>query len=270
MNRHRDLVYTERRKILEGADLRSNLLEMVDQEIERAFDAFAPGDRIEDWDVASLITELKTIVPLPASFTEPHVNQSDPGTLIDEVIEHAHKLYDEKEQNLGADKMRTLERIVLLGTIDRLWVYHLTALDEMRQGIGLTGYGGRDPLVEYKREAHDMYTQLTDHIRQQVSRRIFHVTLTPVQAQAPQAPVPANAQESGPSADVEGAAAPSRAGNGRKARRQATAGAGNGAAAAVGPAASGATVSGKVGRNDPCPCGSGKKYKKCHGSGALV
>ena len=270
MNRHRDLVYTERRKILEGADLRSNLLEMVDQEFDRAFDAFAPGDRIEDWDISSLITELKTIVPLPNTFTEQHVNQADPGTLIDEVIEHAHKLYDEKEQNLGAEKMRTLERIVLLGTIDRLWVYHLTALDEMRQGIGLTGYGGRDPLVEYKREAHDMYTQLTDHIRQQVSRRIFHVTLTPVQPQAPQPVAPANAQESDPSADVEGAAAPSRTGNGRKARRQASAQTGNGAAAPTAPAASGATVNGKVGRNDPCPCGSGKKYKRCHGSGALV
>jgi preprotein translocase subunit SecA len=276
MNRHRDLIYTERRKILEGADLRSNLLEMVDQEIERAFDAFAPGDRTGEWDVPSLVTELRTIVPLPNTFTEPHVNQSDPGTLIDEVIEHAHKLYEEKEQNLGADRMRALERIVLLGTIDRLWVFHLTALDEMRQGIGLTGYGGRDPLVEYKREAHDMYTQLTDHIRQQVTRRIFHVTLTPVHAQAPQPPVPANAQESGPSDDVEGAAVPSRARNGRKARRQAAAAqGGNGATASstatpTTSAPSGATVGGKVGRNDPCPCGSGKKYKKCHGSGALV
>jgi preprotein translocase subunit SecA len=275
MNRHRDLIYTERRKILEGADLRANLLEMIDQEIERAFDAFAPGDSPAEWDVPSLITELRTIVPLPNTFTERHVAESDPGTLIDEVIEHAHTLYDEKEQNLGEGKMRTLERIILLGTIDRLWVFHLTALDEMRQGIGLAGYGGRDPLVEYKREAHDMYTQLTEHIRQQVTRRIYHVTLTPVQAQA-QTAVPANAQESGPSAEVEGAAVPTGAGNGRKARRAAAAaGAGNGAAstsspAAQAPAPTSATVSGKVGRNDPCPCGSGKKYKKCHGSGALV
>jgi preprotein translocase subunit SecA len=273
MNQHRDKIYEQRRKILEGnVDLRTNMLEMIDQEIERAFDAFAPGENTADWDAPSLITELKTIVPLPNTFTERHVGESDPATLIDEVIEHAHKLYDEKEQNLGADKMRTLERIVLLGTIDRLWVFHLTALDEMRQGIGLAGYGGRDPLVEYKREAHDMYTQLTEHIRQQVARRIYHVTLTPTQPQAPA--VPANAQESGPSADGEAAAAPSAAGNGRKARRRAAAQAGNGAASPTPPpatsASSGATVSGKVGRNDPCPCGSGKKYKKCHGSGALV
>jgi preprotein translocase subunit SecA len=273
MNRHRDLIYTERRKILEGADLRANLLEMVEQEIERAFDAFAPGDRSDQWDVPSLIAELKTIVPLPNTFNEQHILESDAGTLVDEVIEHAHKTYEEKEQGLGADKMRTLERLVLLGTIDRLWVYHLTALDEMRQGIGLTGYGGRDPLVEYKREAHDMYTQLTDHIRQQVTRRIYHVTLTPVQAQAPQPAVPANAQESGPRDDVEGAAVPSTTKDGRRARRRAAAQAGNGAAASapVQPAPlTGATVNRKVGRNDPCPCGSGKKYKKCHGSGALV
>jgi preprotein translocase subunit SecA len=273
MNRHRDLIYTERRKILEGADLRTNILEMVDQEIERAFDAFAPGDRTEDWDVPNLLVEIKTIVPLPPHFTEQHVLESDPGTLIDELIEHSHKLYGEKEQNLGADKMRTLERIVLLGTIDRLWVFHLTALDEMRQGIGLAGYGGRDPLVEYKREAHDMYIQLTEHIRQQVTRRIFHVTLTPVQQQAPQPAVPANAEEKGPSDDVEGAAVPARTRNGRRARREAAAQTGNGASTPT-PSASapvtGAVVSGKVGRNDPCPCGSGKKYKKCHGSGALV
>jgi preprotein translocase subunit SecA len=262
MNRHRDLIYTERRKILEGADLRANILEMVEQEIERAFDAFAPGDRAQDWDVPSLIAELKTIVPLPAAFNEQHFQQSDPGTLIDEIIEHAHKVYEEKEHNLGAEKMRTLERIVLLGTIDRLWVYHLTALDEMRQGIGLTGYGGRDPLVEYKREAHDMYTQLTDHIRQQVTRRIFHVTLTPQQP-APQ-PVAAGAtRETGPDEGGESPAAGGRRDGGRAATGARPAGNGAGAAPT-------ATVNRKVGRNDPCPCGSGKKYKKCHGSGALV
>src|SRR5207247_7893815 len=185
MNQHRDKIYEQRRRILEGTvDLRKNVLEMVDQEIERAFDTFAPGERSDDWDMPSLIAELRTIVPLPAAFTEQHVLEADPGELIDEVIEHAPKSYEEKERNLGEDQMRTLERLVLLGTIDRLWVYHLTALDEMRQGIGLTGYGGRDALVEYKREAHDMYIQLTEHIQQQVSRRIFHVTLTPVHQQA--------------------------------------------------------------------------------------
>jgi preprotein translocase subunit SecA len=253
MNRQRDLIYTERRKILEEADLRGNILEMIEQEIERAFEAFAPGDSPAAWDLQALLTELKTIVPLPANFTEKHFAESDPGSAINEVVEFANKAYADKEEGLGADKMRVLERIVLLRTIDRLWIYHLTALDEMRQGIGLTGYGGRDPLVEYKREAHDMYTQLTDHIRQNVVKQIFHVTLTTPVAARP-AP-PKQTQESGPAKE-----APNARGNGKSAKRNAAA-----------PAAAAASVvSGKTGRNDPCPCGSGKKYKKCHGSGALV
>ncbi len=267
MNRQRDLIYTERRKILEGADLRSNILEMIEQEIERAFEAFAPSERPAEWDIKALLAELRTIMPLPATFTEKHFLDADAGSIIDEVIEYAQKAYAEKEAALGEDKMRTLERLVLLGTIDRLWVFHLTALDEMRQGIGLTGYGGRDPLVEYKREAHDMYTQLTDHIRQQVTRRIFHVTLTPVPQQSPP-PAAGPTQESGPDKGDDGRGLSLE----RRRGKPGSHGGGNGARAgraAATPAAR-ASVSNKTGRNDPCPCGSGKKYKKCHGSGALV
>ncbi len=253
MNRQRDLVYTERRKILEGADLRSNIIEMVEQEIERVFDAFTPDENRAEWDIPALIGELKTILPLPAHFNEKFFEETDSEEAVEQVEEHAEKTYEQKEQELGEEKMRTLERLVLLGTIDRLWIYHLTALDEMRQGIGLAGYGGRDPLVEYKREAHDMYMQLTDHIRQQTTRRIYHVTLGPAQAAAPAPPTPGRRlSTSGPTKDGSG--------NGRPAR------AGSAVAAVAGPAA----APGKTGRNDPCPCGSGKKYKKCHGSGALV
>ncbi len=138
---------------------------------------------------------------------------------------------------MGADKMRTLERLVMLGTIDRLWVQHLTALDEMRQGIGLKGYGGQDPLVAYKREAHDMWDQLTDHIRHQITRRIYHATLAPQAAAPTRAPAGAAARRGG-----------------RTVARAAAAGSGRQPEAPR-----------KVGRNDPCPCGSGKKYKKCCG-----
>ncbi len=244
MNRHRDMVYTERRKILGGADLKSNVLEMIDQEIERVFDAFAAGEHVEDWDIPSLIADLKAVMPLPAQFTEKHFSGGDPETLIQEVIEHAHTAYEAKEKELGAEKMRTLERLVLLGTIDRLWIYHLTALEEMREGIGLTGYGGRDPLVEFKREAHDMYEQLTEHIRQQVVRRIFHVTLAPQSVPQPQPP--RQTIETGPAKEATG--------SGRQ-------------TAPATSSKSSASVSRKTGRNDPCPCGSGKKYKKCHGAG---
>ncbi|MDO8614435.1 MAG: preprotein translocase subunit SecA [Dehalococcoidia bacterium] len=249
MNAHRDYVYRDRRKIEEGVDVRSNIMEMIDGEIERVFDAFVQGYNTSEWDLTSLITELKAIVPLPPHFTEEHFREMQPAEALEEVTQFAHQAYEHKEQELGEEKSRTLERLVLLGTIDRLWVYHLTALDEMRQGIGLTGYGGRDPLVEFKREAYDMFEQLKDHIRDNVTKRIFHVTLVPP---APPRPQPRQMQERGPDETANAAAGAPTA---------------TATATATAPAPS---ASRKVGRNDPCPCGSGKKYKKCHGSGGLV
>ncbi len=261
MNQHRDYIYTDRRKILQGVDLKSNVLEMLEQETERAFDAFATGEDAEAWDIGALVTEIKAIFPLPARFNEKYITEHA-DAVYDEIVDEMRKAYDAKEADLGEEKMRTLERLVLLGTIDRLWVYHLTALDEMRQGIGLTGYGGRDPLVEFKREAYDMFDQLKEHIGQNVAKRIFHVTLTP---QAAPPPPPTNVEESGPG-DV-----PTAGGSATTTRRSAKAPAptasagGNGSATSNNP-----NPSGKTGRNDPCPCGSGKKYKKCHGSGAGI
>ena len=112
------------------------------------------------------------------------------------VLDHAHDQYEKKEQELGSERMRTLEQLVLLRVIDRLWIYHLTALEELRQGIGLVGYGQLDPLVEFKREAFDMFSQLNEHIRQNTVRQIYHTTFT---APPPPRPVVPGARESGPS-----------------------------------------------------------------------
>ena len=155
-------------------------------------------------------------------------------------------------------------------------MYHLTALEELRQGIGLVGYGQLDPLVEFKREAFDMFGQLNEHIRQNTVRQIYHVTFT-TPATRPQAPP--NARESGPS-ETE-AVAPS-GGNGKSGRKPSSAkknrarakvmAAGSAAAETSQPSAVpvGRVVVGRLGRNDPCSCGSGKKYKKCHGAGGIA
>ena len=275
MNQHRDVIYTQRRRILDNADLKASIVEMVEKEIERSFDAFAYSDDPEDWDAEALHTEIKAVVPLPANLGPKQLRDLGPDAAYDHVIDLAHKLYETKEQELGAERMRTLERLVMLKVIDRLWVYHLTALDELRQGIGLMSYGQRDPLVEFKREAFDMMDQLTEHIRQNTARQILHVTLT---SPAARPEPPANVQESGP---AEAAAAPSAAGAtqqpararqkvaaaGAQTATTATATDGNGASAQI---ATPQPVIGKVGRNDPCPCGSGKKYKKCHGAGGVA
>jgi len=253
MNRHRDLIYTERRKILEGVDLNSNIVEMIEREIERVFESFTADSDHEMWDVESLIAELKAIMPLPAKLTPRYIREKAAEEALDEVLEGAREAYATKEEELGEERMRTLERLLFLRVIDRLWVYHLTALDELRQGIGLRGYGQRDPLVEFKLEAHDMYNQLTDHIRQNTVRQIYHVTLTtPVVRPQP----PKQVSESGPADDGAPGAA--------TAQVAAAAGGGGTATATAAPA------NRKIGRNEPCPCGSGKKYKKCHGGTGVV
>ena len=138
----------------------------------------------------------------------------------------AEDAYDDKAEKLGEEDLRRLERWVLLRIIDSWWIQHLTAIDDLREGIGLRAYGQRDPLVEYKVEAANMFEGLLASIRHDVARMIFHLTIVREQ--------PRPAQQMITNREDEDARQPVRAGQ-------------------------------KVGRNDPCPCGSGKKYKKCHG-----
>ncbi|HEY8489864.1 MAG TPA: preprotein translocase subunit SecA [Dehalococcoidia bacterium] len=227
MNKHREVIYEERRKILEGTNLRDNVLQMVEQEITRLVETHLV-DR-DTWDLETLLQEVGTIFPLPDGLTPEELDGLDREEVLDRLLEEAERQYLRREQELGPETMRALERLVLLRTIDSLWVEHLTEMDEMRRGIGLTAYGQQDPLVAYKREAYDMFNQLMATIQRLVAQSIYRVQVAarPAAAAAPPA--------------------------GRAARPSAAAG---------GPAVR------KVGRNDPCPCGSGRKYKKCHGAAA--
>jgi preprotein translocase subunit SecA len=160
---------------------------------------------------------------------------------------------------MGDEAMRLLERLLLLQTIDRLWVEHLTAMDEMRQGIGLQAYGQQDPLVAYKREAHDMWEQLLGNIRHTLTHAIYHVSLqqTPVPTPPPAA---VRTNEDAVALPVGAAAAGASA----AARQQLQENRGGQVAVPAQKNAAGQ----KIGRNDPCYCGSGKKYKRCHGVAA--
>ncbi len=254
MNTHREVIYRERRKALEGADLRSNILDMVQEEISDLV-AFHASDREEEGDLETLLAEVNAIVKLPTSFNVRAFEELSQDEILEKLLAHAEEAYERREEEIGADTMRRLERLVMLRTIDSLWVEHLTAVDEMRQGIGLRAYGQADPLVAYKREAHDMWGQLLDNIRHQVTRSIYHVELTQRAAR----PAPATVAGRGDVAGGDGAA---QAGEAAAASGRAGGGPGGGARTAV------ARKGKKIGRNQPCPCGSGKKYKKCHGMAA--
>ncbi len=253
MNVQRDTIYTERNKILEGADLRANVWAMVEEEVEVVLGATLPDRHEETWDLEALVRELNAIFPVPRDLAPDALEVMTRDEIVDRVLEAAEQAYDEKEAQMGEDNMRLLERLLMLQTIDRLWVEHLTAMDEMRQGIGLQAYGQTDPLVAYKREAHDMWGQLLENIRHTIAHGIYHVGLATTPGRAP--PAPANGRgENGSDLASTTPVAPNRRLRENRPDQAAV------------PA--GKAAGRKVGRNDPCPCGSGRKYKKCHGVAA--
>ena len=254
MNAQRDMIYKEREKIFSGADLKANILDMVREEITELVDLHTPDHYEDQWDIETLLADVSAIVKLASSINERTLEELGHDEILERLIGHAEEAYERREVELGEEQARKLERLLMLRTIDGLWVEHLTAMDEMRQGIGLRAYGQSDPLVAYKRESHDMWGQLLANIRRQVTHSIYQVELTQRSTRQPRAPVAT--ENRGTETGTDGA--PQQA--------PVTVGAAAGATLArPGAAATPGAKARKVGRNQPCPCGSGKKYKKCHG-----
>ena len=248
VNRQREVIYEQRHKVLEGDDLKGNIQEMVGAEITSAINGALTGDP-SDWDPAPLLAELQTILPLPAEIDADFVLDNGSESAEDAVLTAAEELYEEREQQFGDETMRIIERAVMLQVVDRLWLQHLTMMQNLRQGIGLYAFGQRDPLVMYKKEGHEAFEALRERIRHDIAHAIFHV------APAQQAEQTASAQNGKP-----GAVRYARAIDTKKTTTVMSKVAGR--PATVAPSAK------KMGRNDPCYCGSGKKYKRCHGAAA--
>jgi preprotein translocase subunit SecA len=237
INEQRRVIYQQRTEILGRDELRSIIWDMVEGEIAGLVDSYTVPGRPEEWDVHALATSVKAILPVPPD--------EDPDAWlewsVDELREHllalAEELYDAKAERLGPEVMHQVERAVLLRVIDHWWVRHLTALDELRTGIGLRAFGQQDPLVTFKREGFAMFQGLLDGITGDVARAVFYAEVGP--AETPRRPVLARAT----------------AGRGRLIDQ---------AMAATTSVAEPVKVGAKLGRNDPCHCGSGKKYKHCH------
>ncbi|HEY8171538.1 MAG TPA: SEC-C metal-binding domain-containing protein, partial [Dehalococcoidia bacterium] len=263
----------------EGTDLKANILEMVREEVTAVVNANIPTTNADEWDLETLIADMNAIVKLSDEFTPDALSAMTPEAIHEAFTQFAEDAYEDKEEEMTAEVMRQLERLVMLRSIDSLWVEHLTAMDDMRQGIGLQAYGQSDPLVAYKREAHDMWGQLLENIRNQIVRSIYHVEIAARPQPAPQ-PVTVAVQPGVTDATDGNGQIPVAAGAngavGGDDRMQRAASSALGVKAPPKnlrtnqPAESsgGRTVVAqqKVGRNEPCPCGSGKKYKKCHGT----
>ncbi len=258
MNKQRQIVYEERRKVLEGADTRDNILGYVREIVAKGVDQHCQSRHYENWDVDGLIKYLSTYLPIaPGSELPEEALQKGPAGLVEHLVAAATDAYDRKVKEMGAELMPVVERSVMLQTIDWQWMEYLTQMEHFREGIGLRAYGQRDPLVEYKNEAFEMFNELRDRIQGSIVSLIYRVAPTPP---APPTPIVRQVMESGP-AEPDGAN-----GAGRRAAPKQRRGAPVGAAAvSAGESAGGGAAQHKIGRNDPCWCGSGKKYKRCHG-----
>jgi len=238
MNQQRKVIYEQRRQILSGTDLKEEALGLAEEMLDGIVDFTCPeGAYPETWD----ITGLNDV--LAAKFSYHAAREIDPRSLSREEFraklwEALKKSYDEKEQQIGPEVMRHLEKVFMLQAVDHQWKDHLLAMDHLKEGIGLRGYGQKDPLIEYKKEGFDMFEEMKQRIVESTVENLFRIKVA--------------AKEQ--SEEIE-----------RKQKRQIAnlsfIGAGDAAAKHAEPV----HVDAKVGRNDPCPCGSGKKYKKCHG-----
>ena len=231
MNEQREVIYEERRKVLDGDNMRDVILKMVTDIVENAVDMAIPDEQAtENWDLKELNSLLLPIVPLHPIVLRDEQKNMKKNELKHMLKEEAIKLYEAKEAEFPeSEQIRVIERVILLKVIDNKWMSHIDDMDQLRQGIGLQAYGQRDPLVEYKMSGYEMFDGMTAAIREDTVRILFHIRVEQKVEREPAAKV------TGTNKDDSAMRAPVR------------------------------KVADKIYPNDPCPCGSGKKYKQCCG-----
>ncbi|HMB18960.1 MAG TPA: preprotein translocase subunit SecA [Gaiellaceae bacterium] len=273
MNTQRQVIYEQRRSVLEGEDLSGDVREWIDEVVESIVQEYTAEEFAEEWDIAGLVQAVNDAFSTDITVEELQEDLGDMTreALVDDFRVTAQDEYREREEAWGEEVARQVERYVILQVVDARWREHLENMDYLREGVHLRAMAQKDPLVEYRHEGHLMFEQLGGQIREEVVSLLFHAEVAQDDARALQ-----EMQETGWDGDGDGGFAyqhESLAG----AEAIAAAGAGGGAAVTAGAIGGGATAVAtqqqrvasewdKVGRNDPCPCGSGKKYKKCHGA----
>lgn len=233
MNQQREVIYKQRRDILESADIRGEVMEMIKPVVERIVEAHCPDDIPEEWEHQAIVDYAHANLLEEGSITKDDIWGKEKEEIALFLLGKITELYNRREEALGAETMREFEKVVVLRAVDSKWMDHIDAMDQLRQGIHLRAYGGTDPLREYQFEGYEMFKEMIDSIQEEVSKYIM------------KARVESNLERQ----EVVKGQTTSTSGGGeqqekRPVKRQAV-----------------------VGRNDMCPCGSGKKYKQCHGAG---
>ncbi len=257
MNKQREIIYGERRRVLFGEDLRGHIMNMMGELVDEYMGAIVADSKYADeWDFETLTKDLRSISPKfeGFEFDAEELGSMTPESLREEIVEEFEKIYEEKEAEIGPDRMRELERMILIRVVDNKWMDHIDAMDQLKSGIGLRGLGGVDPAAAYAQEGFDMFEEMEAAIKEETVRFCYNVTLRTTTERrevfgkgedkkdeyVDEGAQAAAAAQGGPQ---QGMKVPPREKKQETIRREFP----------------------KVGRNDPCPCGSGKKYKYCHG-----
>lgn len=227
MNAQRKVIYAERDKVLDGEDMHESIVAMIKDIISNAIDTYCQDPKSENWEMEALMTYLNTFIP-EGTLDLTRLNSYNKKTFTDYVIQKALEVYNAKEEAIGKEKFREIERVILLMVVDRKWMDHIDAMDQLRQGIGLRAFGQQDPVRAYNNEGFEMFEDMNHSIKEDTVRGMFNVQ---------------------PVEEIE-----------RKQVAHETSATG-GEEEINKPVVKGK----KIGRNDPCPCGSGKKYKNCCG-----
>ena len=251
MNTQRKLIYSERRQLLEGEDIHDVVEGLLEEALDAILDIYATEDTYpEQWDMGALAEAVKRQFDLQVSWSKEEIEGLSRALLRDELLEKVRAAYKAKEAQVGPDMMRYLERMILLQVVDGQWKDHLLAMDHLKEGIGLRGYGQKDPLIEYKREGYEMFEAMQGRIGKDGVEFLMKVQMALEPERAGQPAERSELSLAGP-------------GDGRRRRERDLF-----PTRSLRPEATPAIAAprAKVGRNDPCPCGSGKKYKKCCGA----
>jgi preprotein translocase subunit SecA len=256
MNQQRNVIYKQRREVIDGLDLSEKIRTMIDQSVEKYFMESFDGAEPENWSFDEFKRRFPMLcTPEDLKYTVAELEELDKDELCQSFVDRAHRVYRSKEEQYGAELMREAERSVLLHNVDEKWMEHIDAMDDLKGSISLQSYGGRDPLVEYKSVGGVMFSEMVDSMCDDTVSVLMNLTVVK---------------------RGEGEAAPLERRNVAKITSEGRAKTADNFSQAQG--AGGDTSlkntpvrkTEKVGRNDPCPCGSGKKYKKCCGASSAA
>ncbi len=247
MNRQREVIYGERRRVLNGESMRGYVMNMVHESIESAFDQFLGGDTPDEWNFNGLRDYYMGWITKPDDFvfSRDDLAMLEKKELMENLVKRTEQLYEIREKAFGEDVMRELERVILLRVVDEKWMDHIDMMDALRDGMYLRAYGQQDPVVEYRREGFRRFEEMIFSIREETVRLLLTVQVRRTEEPVRQAVMPSQTTEHHGSVPTSGAA--------------------SGSQKAETPKKKPVRIGKKPGRNDPCPCGSGKKYKNCCG-----